>query len=929
MQKAEISIYSKVNEIFVKTLVTHKILNNSYKPIELEVCIDRYTDKNIFSSFEAQIGDSKKAKSKVIKEEKAEVKYTDSVASGNAAIYTVIDKKDKNKIIVHIGNIPPKEELTFISEYIQYTESANNSYEYEFFRNVPLMKNMGDDIPYDIIEGVLEIETKSKIININKKYLFDKMIIKEEKHDKNKNSFIMKYKYEIDSLKTEFEIDSLDYFLIGYSSKNLYIPSSKLLFNLESNNALFYQKSLKNKDEQSFIFNYKITENKNSSSNKNKEDIKLNPALFIFLIDQSGSMSGSPIKVASKALLLFLQSLPAGSYYQIIGFGSDYKIYDNIPKEYNQKNLKKSIEIVEKLKGDMGGTDIYSPLEYIYQSKNYEKVLLPRNIFLLTDGEIDNKKETLTLIENNSNQFSVYSFGIGNDFDEDLIKNAGIVGKGNYSFCKNIEGLNQIIVSNLNDICTSFINNFEINSNLDSINLYNTRNKDTVMKQNKIYRFGYITNEKISQKKINFSMKYKQNKEDIVKKYDIEPIELPPGEELSKLIIYDKILKSDSEEEKIKLALKYQLFIEGTSLFTEFELSGKIIEAMEKREIKHEKKKTKPTAPQREIFQKMIKSNNSKIQKKKKSNNSKIQKKKESNNSKIQKMLDDKIAEHEIKLNDLEARSNALEDEAREKLKTGDKAAAKRILLKQEKLIEQMKQIEGAMAMMEEQIMMLDCTSQMRDVMSAIKCANSAVKESSNGMSVEDLENMEEIKPDQEELNELFKDYEKDDNDFVNYKLEQLERECEGKDIPMAGYDEDDLNQFLACDSEQIKIKEEKKEKEMAKKTEKKESLNLDLKNKEDVMKIINCQDFVDGFWDINEKTKNVKSKYEKEFKLLKNLKNIDDILAMTIIIVYFINKEHKELLNELLLILKKAKLYIQDKAGNSYENIINQIGIK
>jgi hypothetical protein len=402
MQKAEINICSKVNEVFTKTLVTHKILNNSDKPIELEVYIDRYSDNNIFSSFEAQIGDSKRVKSKVIKEEKAEVKYTDSVASGNAAIYTVIDKKDKNKIIVHIGNIPPKEELTFISEYIQYTESANKFYEYEFFRNVPLMKNMGDDIPSDIIEGVLEIETKSKIININKKYLCDKMIIKEEKNDKDKNLFIMKYKYEIDSLKTEFEIDSLEYILYGYSSnksKNLYIPSSKFLFNLESNNALFYQKSLKNKDEQSFIFNYKITENKNSSSNKNKEDIKLNPALFIFLIDQSGSMSGSPIKVASKALLLFLQSLPAGSYYQIIGFGSDYKIYDDIPKEYNQNNLKKSIEIVEKLKGDMGGTDIYSPLEYIYQSKNYEKVLLPRNIFLLTDGEIWDKKIVLELIE--------------------------------------------------------------------------------------------------------------------------------------------------------------------------------------------------------------------------------------------------------------------------------------------------------------------------------------------------------------------------------------------------------------------------------------------------------------------------------------------------------------------------------------------------
>ena len=111
-------------------------------------------------------------------------------------------------------------------------------------------------------------------------------------------------------------------------------------------------------------------------------------------------MSGSPIKVASKALLLFLQSLPVGSYYQIIGFGSNYKAYDNTPKEYNQKNIEESIKIVEALKGDMGGTNIYDPLNYIYKSKhNYDSILLPKNIFLLTDGEINDKNETLNLIE--------------------------------------------------------------------------------------------------------------------------------------------------------------------------------------------------------------------------------------------------------------------------------------------------------------------------------------------------------------------------------------------------------------------------------------------------------------------------------------------------------------------------------------------------
>ena len=99
------------------------------------------------------------------------------------------------------------------------------------------------------------------------------------------------------------------------------------------------------------------------------------------------------------------------------------------------------------------------------------------------------------------------------------------------------------------------------------------------------------------------------------------------------------------------------------------------------------------------------------------------------------------------------------------------------------------------------------------------------------------------------------------------------------------------------------------------------------MNNKDDIMKIINSQNFIEGFWDINNKTKIIQNKYEKEFKLLKG-KNIEDIIAMTIIIIYFINKEHKELFEELVMILKKAKLYIQNKSGDSYENIIKKVGI-
>ena len=77
-------------------------------------------------------------------------------------------------------------------------------------------------------------------------------------------------------------------------------------------------------------------------------------------------------------------------------------------------------------------------------------------------------------------------------------------------------------------------------------------------------------------------------------------------------------------------------------------------------------------------------------------------------------------------------------------------------------------------------------------------------------------------------------------------------------------------------------------------------------------------------------KQKILKKKYNKEYNLLKELKNknMNNNVIMTIIIIYFINKEHSELLKELLMIIQKGKLFIQEKTNETYENIIKEIGI-
>lgn len=46
--------------------------------------------------------------------------------------------------------------------------------------------------------------------------------------------------------------------------------------------------------------------------------------MFVFLIDCSGSMTGDRIETAIDALKLFIQSLPLGSKFSIIQFGTNY-----------------------------------------------------------------------------------------------------------------------------------------------------------------------------------------------------------------------------------------------------------------------------------------------------------------------------------------------------------------------------------------------------------------------------------------------------------------------------------------------------------------------------------------------------------------------------------------------------------------------------
>ena len=759
-----------MSEIYAKSIVTQKFSNPTDNPLELKIYILK-NNKILFSSFHCKIGENVEVKSKVIKKEKAVTKYTDSIAKGNAAIFVSQDPENENRLIINMGNIPPKTEVIFTSEFLNYVEMSHN-YEFELFRNLPIFTGGKDKLYQNSkLKGTINIMTKNDIIKIEKNILLKNLKIIEEKYQSDKkNNYIISY-----------IIDELPQFSW---SKNEYIPSSKIYFNTETKGPFaLCQESLK---EQHYIVHFRYKKEK-----KEEEEI-MNPALFIFLLDQSGSMDGDRIKIAAKALELFIQSLPAGSYYQIIGFGSDFEPYDKEPLEYNIDNIKKSLELIKKLRASLGGTNIAGPLKYIYDSeKIYEKIQLPRNIILLTDGAAWDKEKGLNLIEQNSLKYFVHSIGIGGDFDEDLIKNAAILGKGSYDFCKDLNNLNNVIASLVNRSTKSYITNIQIKSNLEDENKIKNIIPNT-LRNNSIINLSYILDDNID--KININIKYEDKEENkkIENNYEIIPEKLEKGEYLPKIIIFDYLTnnKSISIEEKINLALKYQIFMENTSLFAEVKLSEKITEKMKSIIIGDKENNVIPKFRQRHEYKK----------------------------------------------------------------KSCGFTCCKRC-----------------------------CCFGLRRLAVPMKSSNPYNDDSEEGASNDDSDGCDDSSDD-------------GDDNFESKKAKSCAK------------------------SEPIK------EKEVIKKKEEKKDMN----EKENIMKMIGTQNFIEGFWEENEYTKKIRDKYKKEYDLIKGMqnKNMNEKIALTILILYVLNKDYSHLLSELVMIIKKARQFILKETKDNYDNIIKEIGI-
>jgi len=116
---------------------------------------------------------------------------------------------------------------------------------------------------------------------------------------------------------------------------------------------------------------------------------------------------------------------------------------------------------IGRFEANFGGTNILDPLKVVTETFILDPLKVVTEtldfcnkklrVFLLTDGEVDNKDQVIAQVRKHCETTRVHSFGIGNDCDRELIKQTAIAGRGSYSFAsENSSNLSGQVIQALN-----------------------------------------------------------------------------------------------------------------------------------------------------------------------------------------------------------------------------------------------------------------------------------------------------------------------------------------------------------------------------------------------------------------------------------------------------------------------------------------------
>jgi len=313
---------------------------------------------------------------------------------------------------------------------------------------------------------------------------------------------------------------------------------------------------------------------------------------MIFVLDRSGSMSGSAIECAKSTLQFFLRSLPEDAYFNIVSFGSRYERFSVESVPFNDDTLESATSYVSGFRANLGGTNIYDPLDSIF--KQPTKPGYPRQVFILTDGEVNDKDRCIDLVRKNVNNTRLFAFGIGSSVDKDLVNGMARAGEGSSSIVRETSTIRQSVMKQLERAMQPGLTDIHISwkeaSSGNKIEVRQTpMNPPPIFRGSRLVTFGLLP-ENCGACKVELRGSYGDSEYESEVEFDDTKCEKVPGEQIMKLCVRSMIsdlengiggISSEKPEEIKKAVTELSLKHNVLSKFTAFVAIGSGGESLE------------------------------------------------------------------------------------------------------------------------------------------------------------------------------------------------------------------------------------------------------------------------------------------------------------------------------------------------------------
>ena len=500
--------------------------------------------------FEINVGD-KVLNGKCKEKGEAKKEYQKNIVKGNSAY--MMEQETNNIFKISVGKIDRDEEVKVKIQYIDKFEIIDNKIQVLMPTLVtPRYKsNITDKLVYGKVDYTIDF-------NIN--------IIKSLNR---KSIYCPSHKINvIDEDKTE-RVEVLNYDLSKDFKLQIELKSELL------SNAI----TSKTKDEKDMIYLSFMPEILDSYEDSEKE--------YLFIIDVSGSMMGEKLDETKRAVIECLKQLDVGDKFNIIPFESQFEAMNIKSIEYNEENMKKAIEYINKLK-PLGGTEILNPIKFALYEKEKDKIIL-----LFTDGQVGNEDEIIRFVENNVNRSRIFSFGIDTNVNSSFIKQLAKAGNGKAELIQPNEKIDDKIIRTFARIQTPLLEEL-------TIDYGNNRVIDEIREEKCLFNYEFFNVfAKIEKLQDDIQLKGKildkeyvwKIKKESINNTDVDLEVLFAKQEMDRL--EDYIINTyDNEKIKnykkmiIELSEKFNINSKYTSFITVYERKDKLLEVPKYQETK-------------------------------------------------------------------------------------------------------------------------------------------------------------------------------------------------------------------------------------------------------------------------------------------------------------------------------------------------------